>query len=123
MKKEERIIRDAMIEHGTPNWIANVPSSLRKQVSAERIAELRKEFATTSENIANRHSTKNELIESWCKENVFAEVTIAQLAEIGNCSKGFARKKVNARPDVFKKINNRSYEIRDPQQDRKNSEG
>lgn len=113
------MIREAMIEHGTPNWIAYVPASIRKQLSAGQIAELRETYAKKSANVANKTETKHDLIDEWCKNNVFAEVTLAQLAEIGNCSRGFARKKTIERPDVFRRISHTTYEIRDPQADRK----
>ena len=119
MKNVEQVVIDAMIEHGTPNWIAYVPKSIRSEVGVERIAELRSEYAHTSSNVANRSETKHDLIDEWCANNVFAEVTLAQLAEIGNCSRGFARKKTIDRPDVFRRISHTTYEIRDPQEDRK----
>lgn len=115
----EKIIIDAMIEHGTPNWIAYVPKSVRSQVAPATISALRDKFARLSTNVANRSETKHDLIDEWCANNVFAEVTLAQLAEIGNCSRGFARKKTIDRPDVFRRISHTTYEIRDPQEDRK----
>lgn len=123
MSDAEKKIRDAMIEHGTPNWIAYVPTSIRKQVGAQRIAELRTEHASTSANVASKSATKHDLIDEWCANNVFAEVTIAELAEIGNCSRGFARKKTIDRPDVFRRISHTTYEIRDPQEDRIREKG
>ena len=115
----EKIIIDAMIEHGTPNWIAYVPTSIRKQITATRTVELRETYAKKSPSVANKTETKHDLIDEWCKNNVFSEVTLAQLAEIGNCSRGFARKKTIDRPDIFRRISHTTYEIRDPQEDRK----
>lgn len=115
----EKIIIDAMLEHGTPNWVAYVPMSIRKQISATRTVELRETYAKKSPSVANKTETKHDLIDEWCKNNVFAEVTLAQLAEIGNCSRGFARKKTIERPDVFRRISHTIFEIRDPQADRK----
>lgn len=115
----EKKIRDAMIEHGTPNWIAYVPSRLRKEVAPEKINELREKYAQRSANVANQSKTKHELIDDWCRNNVFAEVTLAELAEIGGCSRGFARKKTIDRPDVFRRISHTKFEIRDPEEDRK----
>lgn len=123
MKNIEKMIRDAMIEHGTPNWVAYVPSSLRKQVAPEKIDALRNEYASASANVANRNETKHDLIDRWCRDNVFAEVTLADLAEIGNCSKEFARQKTIARPDIFRRISHTTYEVRDPQADRNKEKG
>ena len=118
---EEQMIIEAMIEHGTPNWVASVPSRVRRSVPATRIAELREQYASLSESIANKRDTKHDLIDEWCKENVFAEVTLADLAQIGNCSKEFARQKTIARPDIFRRLTHRTFEIRDPQADRRAS--
>jgi len=123
MKAAESAIRDAMIEHGTPNWIAYVPTSVRKQVPSDRLIELRQQYAQRSANVANKSATKHDLIDEWCANNIFAEVTIAELAEIGGCSRGFARKKTIDRPDVFRRISHTTYEIRDPQEDRIREKG
>jgi len=115
----EKMIRDAMIEHGTPNWVAYVPTSIRRQIPSETLIALREQYAELSATVAKRTDTKHDLIDRWCADNVFAEVTIAQLAEIGGCSGGFVRKKIAQRPDVFRRISHKTYEIRDPQADRK----
>jgi hypothetical protein len=116
--KPEQMIKEAMVEHGSPNWVAYVPSSVRKQVPADVIADLRKSFAGVSESVANRRDTKHDLIDRWCVENVFAIVTLADLALVGNCSKEFVRQKTLDRPDIFRRLSRSSYEIRDPQADR-----
>ena len=117
----EKVIREAMIAHGTPNWIAYVPTSIRRQVSSETLVALRETYAQRSPNVANKTETKHDLIDRWCADNVFAEVTVTQLAEIGNCSTGFVRKKIAERPDVFRKIGRATFEIRDPQEDRRSA--
>ena len=119
MSTAESAIRDAMIEHGTPNWIAYVPASVRRQITVDRMNELREQHAQRSANVANKSTTKHDLIDEWCANNIFAEVTLAELAVIGGCSRAFARKKTIDRPDVFRRISHTTYEIRDPQADRK----
>jgi hypothetical protein len=115
----EQMIREAMIEYGTPDWVACVPSSIRKQVPAEIISALRDEHAKPSARVMARRDTKHDLIDAWCRENVFAHVSLADLAQIGNCSKEFARQKTINRPDIFRKLDKRgTFEIRDPQADR-----
>ena len=117
--KPEQMIKNAMIEHGSPSWVAYVPQSVRKQVPAQVIDDLRKSFAGVSGSVANRRDTKHDLIERWCLENVFAIVTLAELAHIGNCSKEFVRQKTIDRPDIFRRVSRSSYEIRDPKEDRR----
>jgi hypothetical protein len=116
--KPEQMIKNAMIEHGSPNWVAYVPSSVRKQVPAVVIDDLRKSFAGISASVANKRDTKHDLIDRWCVENVFAIVTLAELAQIGNCSKEFVRQKTIDRSDIFRRVSRSSYEIRDPKEDR-----
>jgi len=121
-KDAEKQIITAMKEHGTPNWIAYVSSSVRQLVPAQRIVELRTEHAETSANIANKTATKNDLIDTWCEQHVLEQVTLEELATIGNCSKSFVRKKTTDRPDIFRRIKRSTFEVRDPQADRQAKE-
>jgi len=86
-----RLVSEAIAEFGKPVWVANVPKAV------DGVSD----------------------ISAWAKENVFEIVTIKQLAEIGEVSEATVRKLVSDRPDIFKKIEGRKYEIRDPQEDRK----
>jgi len=65
-----------------------------------------------------RRSDKYGTIYSWCQENVFAQVTAAEIAELGEISYPTALKLIADRPDLFRKIKRGLYEVRDPKADR-----
>jgi Fic family protein len=68
-----------------------------------------------------KRADKYKTIERWTKEHLFETVTVAQIAEIGDVSNATARKFINDRVDLFRKIGGRVWEIRDPVSDRRHS--
>ena len=64
---------------------------------------------------------KYSAIQEWCKENVSAHTSPKELAEIGEISYPTALKYISDHPDVFWKIGHGAYEVRDPEQDRKDA--
>lgn len=65
-----------------------------------------------------KRSDKYDAIFSWCRENIFAQVSPQQVAELGEISYPTALKLVNDRPDIFRKIKRGLFEVRDPKADR-----
>lgn len=65
-----------------------------------------------------RRSDKYGTIYAWCQENVFAQVSAAEIAELGEISYPTALKLIGDRPDLFRKIKRGLYEVRDPKADR-----
>lgn len=65
-----------------------------------------------------KRSDKYDAIFSWCQDNVFAQVSPNEIAELGEISYPTALKLVNDRPDIFRKIKRGLFEIRDPKADR-----
>jgi hypothetical protein len=61
-----------------------------------------------------------EAVIAWCRNNIFAEVTVKELAAIGECSEATVRALINDRRDIFRKSEGRKYEVRDPKADRQN---
>lgn len=59
-----------------------------------------------------------EAIVAWCRRNIFSQVTVKELATIGECSEATVRTLINDRRDIFRKSDGRLYEVRDPQTDR-----
>ena len=111
------IVRQAIMEFGVPAWVAHVPRNIREQVPQGYITELRS-IAPDSEGWG-KQSGGRELILSWAKNNVFSEVTVKELAEIGKVSEATARSVIANRPDIFRKSEWGKYEVRDAQADRK----
>lgn len=65
-----------------------------------------------------KRADKYEAILRWCSENVFAETSCEQIAQIGSISYPTALKFIKDRPDIFRKSGHGRYEVRDPQADR-----
>jgi hypothetical protein len=112
-------VAEAIEKHGAPAWVAFVPIRIRKLVPAE-IKSAMIATAKVSEGWGSKQDGRNRII-SWCKQNIFAEVTVKELAAIGECSEATVRTLINDRRDIFRKSDGRKYEVRDPQSDRSNN--
>lgn len=77
-------------------------------------------FGVDKENVSKKpkRADKYDAIKKWCDENVFAEVTANDLAEIGEISYQTALKYIADNPHTFRKIGRGKYEVRDPKADR-----
>lgn len=62
-----------------------------------------------------RRADKYKKLTDWCKDHHAEQVTVAQIAEIGDLSYPTALKFVNDRPDMFYKIKRGLYEARNPE--------
>ena len=118
VKEAVEMVAEAIETHGSPTWVAYVPMRIRKMVPAEIKTDLIK-GAKASEGWGRQRDGRDTII-AWAKNNVFAEVTIKELAEIGEVSEATVRNLVKERMDIFRKIEGRKFEIRDPQEDREN---
>lgn len=113
MNEAEKAIRDAMVEHGSPNWVAYVPMSVRRKVTPKRIAELREELARS-----RRRTDPVAALVEWAAERHGQTATTAQIAEAAGVSNSTALNAIDKRPDVFIKRGRGKYELRDAAQDR-----
>ena len=68
--------------------------------------------------ISGKRQSKYQAITSWCEENVGAETTVYQIAEVGEVSYPTANNFVKNRPDLFAKVKKGSYIVRDPKTER-----
>ena len=109
-------VAEAIEKHGAPAWVAYVPTRIRRLVPAE-IKTAMIATAKVSEGWASKQDGRNRIIQ-WCKQNIFAEVTVKELAAIGECSEATVRTLINDRRDIFRKSDGRKYEVRDPEADR-----
>jgi hypothetical protein len=66
-----------------------------------------------------KRSDKYDKLAKWCEENVLAQVTPNELAEVGEISYQTALKYISDNPNNFRKVTRGRYEIRDPKSDRK----
>lgn len=116
-KQAIEIVKAAMAEHGSPTWVAFVPSRIRRMVPGALICQMIE--ATKNGAVPEKRADKYEAIYAWAAERIFEQVSPKQIMEIGNISYPTALKLIENRPDIFRKIKNGVYEIRDPQADRK----
>jgi len=83
------------------------------------IPEVFGEVSLALEERRKRRVDYRKLILDWCKEHVYEEVTIQQVAEVGCVSAATARKFVEDRGDVFKRLGRGRWEVRDAEADRR----
>jgi hypothetical protein len=112
------MVAEAIEKYGAPVWVVKVPSRIRKLVPADIKAQMIA-TAKVSEGWATKQDGRNRII-AWCKNNTFAEVTVKELAAIGECSEATVRTLINDRRDIFRKSDGRKYEVRNPEADREN---
>jgi hypothetical protein len=62
--------------------------------------------------------SKYSKIEDWCAENIGAETTVYQIAEVGEVSYPTANNFVKTRVDLFHKVKKGLYIVRDPKTER-----
>lgn len=65
-----------------------------------------------------KRTSKYSKIEDWCAENVGAETTVYQIAEVGEVSYPTANNFVKTRVDLFHKVKKGLYIVRDPKAER-----
>lgn len=111
-----KIITEAITEHGTPNWIAYVPTRVRKELEYAELLLLL-ENAKPSEG-SEKRVDKTAKILRWCADNLYEQVTVKQIASIGSVSVATAKTLMTDRADIFRPSEGKLYEIRDPQADR-----
>jgi len=111
-------VAEAIEKYGAPAWVAFVPMRVRRLVPAE-IKTAMIATAKVSAGWETKQDGRNRII-AWCGNNIFAEVTVKELAAIGECSEATVRTLINDRRDIFRKAEGRKYEIRDAHADRQN---
>ena len=73
----------------------------------------------TSRHTQKRRGNRTEQAVKWAQNHVGQNVTPDSLADVLDCSSATARRVMDTRPDVFRKIRWGTWEIRDPHADRK----
>jgi hypothetical protein len=106
-------VANAIAEHGSPNWIAYVPSSVRRQVPYDIITAL---LATARK---TRADDKHRLILNHVLSNPYTEITTAQVAEIMQVSLPTARIFIADNPQHFTAHGRGKWMIRDYQRENK----
>lgn len=113
-EEAKQIIADAIAMYGRPNWVAAVPSRIRKLVPYPVILEMMEDAGRTPV----KRVEKYQSIIDWTQEHLYEQVTPQDIMDIGDISYPTALKFIGDRPDIFRKIKRGLYELRDPQADR-----
>ena len=117
VKEAIALVQKAMDEYGSPMWAAMIPARIRRMVPQEKLGEM---IADMKNGVAPaKRADKYEAIYAWASERVFEHISPKQIMEVGNISYPTALKLIENRPDIFKKVKNGVYEIRDPKEDRR----
>jgi hypothetical protein len=114
----------AIETYGVPRWVAVVPISVRQQLPAEIKRQLL-ESAPVSEGWTRQgdklvlgRGDRTDTLTAWAQANVFAVLTVKEIAAAAGVSRKTVRRYIADRPDIFRKSDGRTYEVRDPNADR-----
>jgi AraC-like DNA-binding protein len=118
-------IAAAIETHGAPKWVAVVPMSVRRQVSAETKRQLLA-TARVSEGWSRQSNgtlvfgrlDARDTLRQWAAQNIFAVLTVKEIAEQAGVSQSAVRTMISERADIFRKSDGRTYEVRDANADR-----
>jgi len=125
--KVDQAVRDyahAVETYGMPVWCAHVAITTRALVPREVKLDIMTN-ARLSEGWAYQHGCyfkgridARQTLITWAKANVFAIMTIVDIAQAADVPESAVRSMVKDRPDIIRKSDGRTYEVRDPQGDR-----
>ncbi len=124
-----REVRNAIETFGAPVWVAHVTQRTRAIVPRDVKRDLINN-ASISEGwsyhqgqyIHGRLDARTTLI-AWAKQNVFAIMTIKEIAQAAGVTQSAVRSMIDTRADIFRKSDGRTYEVRDADIDRRNEKG
>jgi hypothetical protein len=109
-------VAEAIATHGRPLWCAHIPYQTRQQVPTQMIGELLAAAHRSPDSVTRADLYAD--LKDWCASNVYAEVTVPMLATVSGLSKPSVRKFIDDHPDMFKQVEKRTWEVRDPKSDR-----
>jgi hypothetical protein len=121
-----RILAEAISEYGRPVYIVKVPSriqhlvplAVRKELLAN--SKLSEGWVRDNDGCYYKGRPDNKsIILAWAKENLYQQVTTKDIAEATGVPIHTVRTVVGDRPDIFRESDGWTYEVRDPQADRK----
>jgi hypothetical protein len=121
----EAICAKAIEEHGMPRWVGVVPISVRDaarvEVKRELMASARLSdgWAWQGDRLIFGRPDAREMLRLWASQNVFAIMTVKEIATSAGVSQSAVRTMISERPDILRPSEGRTYEVRNPHDDRK----
>ena len=109
-------VAQAIATYGRPLWVSHIPYQTRHKVPTSEIGKM---LATAhrSPDSVTRADLYGDL-KDWCANNVYAQVTLPSLVTVSGLSKPSLRRFIRDHADMFKKVEKRTWEVRDPKSDR-----
>jgi len=121
-----RMLAEAISEYGRPVYICKVPVRIQKlvplEVRRELLANSRISEGWVRDNDGCYYKGRldhRSAIHAWAKDHVYHIVTVKEIAEATGAPQHIVREVVGDRADIFRPSEGRTYEVRDPQADRK----
>ncbi len=115
LETPEQQVRNAIATYGRPNWVAEIPMSVIRQVDKKLLEEI---ITSAGAMPIKKVTDKYSKMEQWCLQNVGAEVSAYSLADDFGMSAPTTRKWINSRVDLFRKVREGVWVIRDVQNER-----
>ena len=125
--KVDQAVRDyahAVETYGMPVWCAHVPITVQalvpREVKRDILANARLSEGWAYQDgcyFKGRIDARQTLI-TWAKANVFTIMTVVEIAKAADVPESAVRSMIKDRPDILRKADGRTYEVRDPQGDR-----
>lgn len=115
----EAQLRDVTAKYGTPVYIAHISGRVRRLVPIETRRDILATAHTSPgwEGVAREQGRERIMAYVRDPQNVYKDVSVKELAAIGGVSEAIARDVVKSNVRIFKPIEGRRYEIRDPKAD------
>lgn len=123
------IVAAAIETHGVPKYVAVVPSRIRREVPSDTLATLIANgrmsdgWVRQGDRVIFGRIDARQALRTWAAQNLYAVMTVKEIATAAEVPQSAVRTMVSERPDIFRKSDGRTYEIRDPQADRAAAKG
>lgn len=122
-------MRTAVETYGMPVWYVKL-STTRQRIVPLEVRRSILASARPSDGWVNQNGCwykgrldSRETLRLWAQQNLFQVMTVKEIAEAAEVSQSAVRTMIAERPDIFRKSDGRTYEIRDPQADRQADKG
>lgn len=122
-------MRTAVETYGLPVWYVKISTSRQALVPLE-VRRTLLASARPSDGWVNQNGCwyrgrldAREALRQWAAQNVFAVLTVAEIAAAATVTQSQVRTMITERGDIFRKSDGRTYEIRDPHADRAAEKG
>ena len=114
----------AIETHGVPRYIGAVPTSVRRQVAPGEMAamlataRISDGWCRQGDRLIFGRLDPRETLRLWAAQNLYAVLTVREIADAAGVTASQVRTMIGERPDIFRKSDGRTFEVRDPHADR-----